>query len=209
MREPTVPERAEGDDPRCEAVNVQGATCPYKPVPGSMYCSHHGGRAHELAKVERQKSLYSFHQTQYLQQIEAIESNPRSRSLRDEIGLTRIILQRIIDTCESDNDYILRSGEIQSVIKTLESLMKTAFVLDKETKELMTRDEAKQLAAKLLSTLATCVKNYQQREDQRSKVIIAAIGSNDLATAMEFLTATDTQTLLEEVADEFTNVISI
>jgi protein tyrosine phosphatase (PTP) superfamily phosphohydrolase (DUF442 family) len=207
MIEPTKPVLAEPGQETCK-----GRGCPYLPVPGDTRCALHGGKVLLIAEREKKKSLYDLDKTEYLKQLQVsmndIEANPRSQSLVDEIGILRVTLQRILSQVDADATLFLRSGEIQTLIKTIESLSKTHLAIAKEVGDLMSKEDAKKLADALMQTLVSALRAFERTEQERNDAIRSVLRDTEyLSDVEEFLVPVEKQSILEEVADGFQKVI--
>jgi hypothetical protein len=211
MRNPIIPQEAGPEDPMCQGIDARGEMCKYKPVAGGVYCVYHGGRGQLAALSERQQSIYDFQKTQYLRQVEqkinAIERNPRSQSMRDEIGILRVMLQEILDSCTDEALLVLRAGEITNLTVSIEKLMKTSFTMDKEMKELMTKDDAKALAQKLLNVLIDNIQEYEKEQQRKYDHILNMLKDTPYYSDVSEFLITEEPKIIERVADQFTNVI--
>lgn len=146
--------KAAKDEVCCDATLPSGNKCSYLPIEGSIYCQYHGGRRRADLATAKRESIYDWTQTKYLQSIEqGIHRSSRSTSLKEELGMVRILLQTLIETFEDKNAAFLKSGEILALVSKIESIAKTTHTIDKELGELVSRDEAKEIGSKMLQVL--------------------------------------------------------
>ena len=104
---------------RCQGSH-NGGQCPNIPVEGSDYCVVHGGpAAAHAAKVQALKN-YALTEWRYRQELNDKIGSDDLKSLRDEIGILRVLLERQLLSCRSDVDLITYSGAISDLVTKIE-----------------------------------------------------------------------------------------
>jgi len=168
----------------CKATHPSPCNAPA--LPGSEYCALHNKKLYNLDESDYLKS--------FTDKVNSAVANPRSRSLHDEIGILRVSLERVLSQCTSDTDLVLRSSEIQALTSRIESLVKTSFTIDKEIGELLSRDEAKALGAKILQVLIDKLKSYNEKITKATALI-------PLDVRPEVIAILRPDNLIEEISD--------
>lgn len=126
---------------RCMSGRGPGGQCPYVRVKGSDYCPRHGGnKALESQRIDqRNKYLLGKYQARYRDFAE----DSGIKSLREEIGVLRMLLEEVFKRCQPDDDddkmtLMLYLPKIESLV---EKIRKTVESCDRiETKIGMTLD---------------------------------------------------------------------
>lgn len=134
-------EIVEPDAPdRCQATHVKGQ-CRYKAMDGSKYCPMHGGNKAQASianQVQRQYQLAKWQDS-----TDAFADEDQVKSLRGEIGITRLLLQETVGRCKNSGELLMYSGKIGDLISKIEKLVVSCHRL--ETNLGMTLDKSKVL----------------------------------------------------------------
>lgn len=148
-----TPERCKPDDPhRCTAQTSRGQ-CAFKAVPPGTTCIMHGG-THTLQKTAKSE-LYAIKTTAMASRIKEFKEHPEARSLSNELALTRISLEAVLNECQSPYDYIQHSGQIMQLISLINNTLQSNIKLDQRLKELLSAKDVVALAQDLLNAVAT------------------------------------------------------
>lgn len=203
------------DDPnRCQGT-TPGGQCEFRAEPGGKYCRLHAPLPAKLGR--HNTSLYDLDETEYLKsfsdRINMLGYTPQTRSLRSEVGILRATLERLLNAIEDDAGLHFHSGEIIALSARIESLEKTSLALEKELGQLMSLDEAKQLAGELLEVLFKELDNLKEKETLRSadakdlidRLIIPEELKQDLIALTGPLGLKES---LENIADAFGDIVS-
>lgn len=203
------------DDPnRCQGTTPSGQ-CEFKAERGSKYCRLHSPLP--LAMYKGANTFYDLAETDYLKsfsdRVNTLGYTPQTRSLRSEIGILRAMLERLLNAVEDDAGLHFHSGEIIALSARIESLEKTSLTLEKELGQLMSLDEAKQLAGELLEVLFKELDNLKEREQLRTadakdlieRILIPEELKLDL---LNLLGPLGIQESLENIADAFGDIVS-
>lgn len=211
-------EKTFAEDPnRCQGVGPSGQ-CEFRAEPGRKYCRLHGGSANtgSLLKSAKQ-TFYELDETEYLKKFSARANmmgySHDSRSLRSEIGILRATLERLLKNIEDDEGLQFRSGELIALSGKIESLEKTSLMLEKELGQLMSLEEAKQLAGELLEVLFRELDALKEKEDlriERGKALIERLILEDeiKSDLLTFIEPLGIERALEKIADAFGDIVS-
>jgi hypothetical protein len=98
------------DDPeRCQGVTSQGQ-CTNKAVEGSQFCIAHGGNQ-AVSKLQKD-SLRNYRLTKWKARIQRQSESPGIKSLREEIGILRMLMEERLNSLQSETDLLLQSGQL-------------------------------------------------------------------------------------------------
>ena len=162
------------DPNRCQATLRQGQ-CRRVADPGSQYCSLHGNtllkeretrRQYLLTKIEDQTRLSEFSEHDHI------------KSLRDEIALTRILIERRFNAIRCETDMLAAIGPLNSLLLTTEKLVKTCFTMEQSLGSLLARETVIRLAQELAQVIVEELKgipDYEYRVDRLIEQIFKVV----------------------------------
>lgn len=137
---------------RCEAVTSSGQ-CRYNQYPGSKYCSQHGGTPREATKI------YNYNLTKFKSRIADFATNPAIKSLREEVGVLRMMLEARLNACNDNTDLMLASTSISNMVLNIERLVNSCHKLEINLGQLLDRNKALQLADELIQIITSEIKD--------------------------------------------------
>lgn len=117
------------DDPRrCQAV-VPSGQCNNVKVDGSDYCLAHGGAS--TIKKQEKEGLYRFRVQKYHHRINEIAKSSNIKSLREEIGVLRMILEEKLNACGASlPELLLNSGDLSELVMKIDKLVNSCHGLE-------------------------------------------------------------------------------
>ena len=147
-------ERVPEDHPnRCQGV-VKSGQCPYRAEPPDTFCPR--CRAHNKTVFE-QRALKNYRLSKFRAEVEEKSNSSHVKSLREEIGIVRYILEELINRCEDSHDLILQSNKINELVARIEKLVTSCHRLEKSTGELLDKTALIQLAGILIDLISDYV----------------------------------------------------
>ncbi len=171
------------DDPeRCNGINAgdQGQ-CLFKRVPKSLYCPRHGGnKALENVKKEQ---VRNYQLTKWRGRVNAFADNPEVKSLREEIGIIRMMIETVVNKCNDENDLILYSSKLQDLIRQAQKLVEGCHRLEERTGVLLDKTSILVLCDSLVKIIADHVEDSDALESiavQFVNVVAQIGGLNDV-----------------------------
>lgn len=105
---------------RCQAVTHNGQ-CLNEAVVGGNFCRVHGGNKTEEAQKKKALKLYRL--SKWRAKVAHFANSPEIKSLREEIGIVRMILEERLNACNSVNDIFTYSSSISNLIDRIEKLV--------------------------------------------------------------------------------------
>lgn len=154
MNEPDKHERVEYPEhpDRCQAIAGGSHQCFYKKIPGSDYCGMHGGNvAIEKQKLAAQR-MYNLAQWQV--SVGKFASHSNIKSLREEIGILRILIEKKILSCKDDNDLMLRSSSLSELVMKVGKLVESCDRIDTRLGQTLDREQLLQLGGKIVELVS-------------------------------------------------------
>lgn len=152
---------------QCENVALQGSDC----------CAKHGGvdrtnaqstRLYLLAKADSQKRLLQ------------LADHEEIRSLREEIAIIRMLIEGRMNLIKSDNDLLIQSGAINSLVLTVERLVKSAHTIEQNLGILLSKSAVialGQTICKIIVEELDGIERYEEIVDSIMTRITTSIAS--------------------------------
>lgn len=164
---------AEDDPNRCQAVG-KFEQCPYAAVEGETLCYRHN-YAH-IASVQAATNLRNYRLGKWQERINEFADNEKVKSLREEIGIARIMLEEIILRCKDSSDLILFTPRISELIVKIEKLVVSCHRLEEKTGILMDKAGAIQLAGSIVEIVSKFVIDPDDRDKIADQIIVVICG---------------------------------
>jgi hypothetical protein len=153
MNEPSKHERIEHpDDPeRCQSM-AGSQQCQYKKVQNSDYCIMHGGNvAYQKAQAA---SLKMYNLAQWEAAVGKFAESSHIKSLRSEIGILRVILERKLLSCKDDQDLLLRSSSLSDLVIKVGKLVEQCDRIDTRLGQTLDREQLLALGQKIVELVS-------------------------------------------------------
>lgn len=130
--------RVEEDDPnRCQGMAGAGQ-CKFKAMDGSQYCPMHGGVPAQLAQAK--KDVRNLLITRYHSELKRLGDSDHIMSLRDEIGLLRMMMERILNNCRGDADLLIYSSQLADLTMKVSKVVTDCHKIEERTGNLLSRE---------------------------------------------------------------------
>ena len=173
------------DPQRCQAPSGNGQCWGVK-VEGSDYCRAHACAHRPLEKGMRQ---YFLAKAQDRARLASFAEHDDIKSLRDEIALTRMMIEGLWNSAQSDVERLAIYGRVNSHILTLEKLVKTCNQIEERLGNLLAKSTLLRVGTQICQLLVTRLEglpNYEQLVDALIHDIIAVIqqARNDAVPAL-------------------------
>jgi len=148
-----------GHPRQCQAIRPgMGVQCNFEAVEGKANCTMHGGSLHP----EKTKSLNSYRLGKYQKRMEEFSTSTRLRSIDEEIGILRMVLEEIFTQCESNVDLLLYSQKIGELVRDITKCVQVADRLATKEGMLIGRAEALTIATRVVNVISKYIENEQQ-----------------------------------------------
>lgn len=153
------------DDPnRCQATGGAGQ-CPYLAIgtydpaskiwTGPKYCARHGG--HRVLKNEDKESQRMYMAALWKDRIGYQADHPKYKSLREEMGILRMTLERRLDFCKDDSQLMMYSGQITELVREIGKLAKTAHAIERDMGHLLDKSQAEAWIQELVGIIGNYI----------------------------------------------------
>ncbi len=144
------------DDPqRCTAI-AGTRQCNKRKMDGFDYCAYHNsGQLSKMRKEQQRQYLL----TNWRQEIDHYANNDQIKSLREEIAISRLLMQQVLNKCTDAQDLILYSGKIMEIANVIKGLITTCHHMDEKTQFLVDKNQIVMLASQILDIISEHVEN--------------------------------------------------
>lgn len=159
---------------RCQGSYTHGQ-CPYTAVDGSKYCPMHGGHAALKAAEAQRKRLYNL--AKWQDRIGEHADHPQAKSLREEIGILRILLEGVMGMCKDQNDLLMYSNKISDLTMKLEKLVSSCHRLEEKTGMLLDKHAALRIATQVVNIIGMHVEDPDVLESIGIQIAECIIGT--------------------------------
>lgn len=133
-------ERCAEDDPkRCQGV-IKGSMagqCPYKAVENTIWCPVHGGTPQ--IDLNNKAAVRKYRLGQYQARMEEFADDTEIKSLREEIAITRMCLENIVNMCKNQNQLLMYASNIGTMVNQIRVLIESAQKLEEKNNNLLDR----------------------------------------------------------------------
>lgn len=149
--------------------------CWNRAEPGAKNCKAHGGKSN--AETE-EKKLYFLSEAKYRARLAQLAEHDEIKSLREEIGLARMLIEKRFDLIRNDNDLLAACAPINTMLLTVERLVKSAHTIEQNLGSLLAKTAVLKLGQQLCEIVIeelTGVDNYEAIVDRITDRIVETI----------------------------------
>ena len=135
-------------------------------------------RAHHGKDGGRSKRIYLLHKAQYDRRLTELSDHEQLTSLREEIGLTRMLIEERMNLVNDPNDFLSAFGPIQQALLTVEKLTKSLHQMEQSLGNLLSKSAVVKLGQSLSQIIVEelrDVANYEQVVDAINERMLTAI----------------------------------
>jgi hypothetical protein len=167
--------RCEADDPnRCQS-SGKGGQCPYTAMENSKFCQRHDGCG---AKARENDKTNMYRLQVWQARLSEFSEHDSIKSLRNEIGILRILLEETMNKCRDTTALLLYSNKISDLCLRIEKLVSSCNRLELKMGLLLDKASALNFAGQVVEIISLHISD---------PVVIDAI-SNDIISALASLT---------------------
>lgn len=141
---------------RCESTTTHGQ-CPFKKGEHSNYCPMHGANKGVIAEKEELKRNYLLRR--WKSRVDAFADNDQLKSLREEVGILRMLMEEILNKCEDSTDLLMMSSRISDLAMKIERLVISCDKLENRMGMLLSKNAVIQLAVEYVSIITNHVQD--------------------------------------------------
>lgn len=163
------------DPNRCKGAAPDGQ-CRAVAEPGSEYCKAHGGRSN---KNEMETRSYLLTQVDYKRRLAQLQAQSEPiRELKDAIALTHMLIEKRFNLIKDDNDLLAACGPLNSLLLTMERLVKSAVQLEQNLGALLSKPTVLNLGQTIVTIIIdelAGIPDYEERVDRINSRIFESI----------------------------------
>lgn len=146
--------KVEEDSPdRCQAI-AQHGQCVYKAIEGTVYCTMHAGVTQDLVRKEK---LRNYRFQQYRERIENKADSGVIKSLREEIGILRVIMEEVVNKCKDDNDLLIYAPRITDLALKIEKVVVSCHKLETSLGHTLDKTAVLTIATRIVSIVSSYI----------------------------------------------------
>lgn len=166
-------ERISGpDDPRrCQGITAHGQ-CQYLREDNSEFCIMHGGN--RAGEQKKKKDLRNYRLTKFQARTSELANNDNLKSLGDEVGILRMLIEERINSCLDASELLLVSGPLADLVMKCSALVEKCQRLESKLGQHLDRTKVMQFA----QVCVEIISNYIDEDDigSVSDEILKALG---------------------------------
>lgn len=150
------------DDPqRCKKTTSAGQ-CEHRSLDGSTFCQIHGGALAARASERRQ---YLLNEVRYRDRIQQFSEHSAVFSLKEEIGLVRVLIETRLNTLTDDEALVAAIPQLDKLVLTTSKLVGDAAKLEHALGNVLSKDVVYQLAQMFVEIVAEEVSVFEGHEE--------------------------------------------
>lgn len=153
----------------CPICRETSTTAYYRVVEGAKYCPRHGGSV-DMAR-NKKKAANQYRLSVWKNRLSEFTDNDGVKSLRDEIGILRIVLEEMMNKCSDRNDLLIYSSKISELAVKIEKLVMSCDRLEKNMGQMMDRPSALKFASKVVEIIGRHVESAEQLDSISHEIL--------------------------------------
>lgn len=161
-----------GDAEQCQGL-VRNGQCPFRQEPGSIYCKIHV--ATSVKEKNSAKAIRNYQLSKWQARVNDFADNQSVKSLREEIGISRMVLETILDKCQDNNDILLYSGKIVDCVMKIEKVVASCHRLEQSTGMLLDKSSILQIAGTIVEIISKHIEDSTILETISDEIISTII----------------------------------
>lgn len=171
---------------RCSGVGQHGQ-CPYFKVPGTKFCHRHGFNSQEQKQEAASLRLYRL--SKWQNRVNEFADSEKVKSLREEQGILRVLLEEILNKCQDRDDLIMNSAKIADIVTRIEKLTFSMHKIETATGSLLDKEAVLHFATLVVQIISTHVTDPTVVDTIGQEVINAVTQSQTFASRANLIGA--------------------
>jgi len=136
---------------KCQGHSKEFGQCPYVKVEGSDYCPRHGGGL--SANSEKKEAVRNYHLTKWQARVQQLADNEGIKSLREEVGILRMVLENMLNQCNDAQELLMFSSRAADLVIKIEKLVTSCDRMEGKMGQLLGKDSVLRLAAQYVEII--------------------------------------------------------
>lgn len=163
-------EKCPPDDPRrCQGMTSDGQ-CEYGAVEGSRFCDWHSMGHAERNLQKQEKRRYVIEREQIKEAYHRHGNDLAYLDLKDEIALTRGLLERRLNLARNESEEIAAQRDLQGWTKSLESMIIALSKMQSQLGLVLGKDQLRRLAKNFATIFNEELEGVDNKEDRIDKI---------------------------------------
>jgi hypothetical protein len=156
----------EKDPNRCQGLigGNNAGQCLYKAQAGSKFCPLHGG--HQAVNAEKKAAVRNYRLRQYQERVGELADSSELKSLREEIGIVRMLLETVVNLCDNENKLLIYSDKISQLAGQINKLIFSCQQMEERNSNLLER----KVVIVIADSIVTLIGQYITDPDQLNEI---------------------------------------
>jgi len=172
---------AEDSPNRCQHTRPLYGQCPNESVclPNGQYgtrCLAHGGNRQIASAEQKATRIYNISIVKYQKRLEEHSANKNLKSLREDIGILRLLLETRLNRIKDDTDLLIQSSAISDLVLKIERLVLSCNKLEGSMKKLVDKAAIIQFASEIIEVIGNILEGKEDLIEKIADGIIGALG---------------------------------
>lgn len=163
------------EDPRrCKGSTGKGQ-CERFAEPESEFCRRH---CYGENTVGNEIRTYKLHKAKHRDRLKQLSEGDDVRALKDEIALSRILIEERFNAIDTDADLLSAFGPIQTALLTVERLVKSAHAIEQNLGNLLNKSTVFDIAGRISQIIVEeleGIEDYEGIIDRINERIIGVV----------------------------------
>lgn len=161
------------DPRRCQHVIPTQGQCMLISVEGSQNCIAHGGNV--AAQAKEKQDLRNYRLARFRQRAAELGNSDAILSLKDEIGILRLLVEERLNRCKDVNELMLMSGPLSDLMMKIEKVVVSCNRLEGRLGNLLDRTKVMEFGQMIVQIISNYIHD-EKTLDQVSEDIAKALG---------------------------------
>lgn len=153
---------------RCQQITSHGQ-CLNISVEGGTKCIAHGG--HKELEAQRNKSIRIFRLGQWQGRHSEHLDHPNIKSLREEIGILRILLEERFAVCKDSMDLVFQCGPISDLILKIEKVVSSCHKIEASMGEHIEKAQLLLFASEIVGIIGEVIYDQEKLDAISLKIV--------------------------------------
>ena len=136
---------------RCQGHSKKVGQCPFVKVNDTDYCARHGGT--QSIAVQEKENVRNYHLTKWQGRVNQLADNSGIKSLREEVGILRMILENMLNTANDNDMLLMYSTRASDLVMKIEKLVTSCDKMEGKMGQLLGKDSVLRLAAQYVEII--------------------------------------------------------
>lgn len=145
------------DEHACQVCVEKNSTTCYQAIEGTTSCPMHGGNT-QLENIRKQ-AANQYRLQVWQQRVSEFTESEHIKSLRGEIGILKMVLEQILNSCQNSQQLLVYSPKISDLVVKIEKVVMSCDRLERSMGMTMDKSTAMKLAADIVELISTQVKD--------------------------------------------------